>query len=121
MRPVDVGPPTDEAAPKRVRITARTLRAGLTSLLAAVLVGSLAPAAHAAARPEQPTAAPATAAGQSWPGNKPNKAGGKDYYIDATQGHDDAAGDLTRFRLAQPRQGERHDVRAGRPDPAQGR
>ncbi len=92
MRPVDVGPTADEAAPKRVRITARTLRAGLTSLLAALLVGSLAPAAHAAAQPKQPTAASASAAGQSWPGNMPNKTGGKDYYLDATHGNDNAAG-----------------------------
>ncbi|GGJ48560.1 discoidin domain-containing protein [Streptomyces brasiliensis] len=92
MRPAGNGPPGGERASKRPRITARTLRAGLTSLLAALLVGSLAPAAHAAALPKPSPAAAVSAAGQSWPGNLPNTTGGKDYYIDATHGHDDAAG-----------------------------
>lgn len=89
MRPADIGPPAEEASVKCPWTTTRTLRTGLTSLLAALLVGSLAPAAHAASEPK-PVSAPAPA--QSWPGNKQNKTGGTDYYIDATLGHDTAAG-----------------------------
>ncbi|MFG2025331.1 discoidin domain-containing protein [Streptomyces sp. NPDC048825] len=80
MRPVDTESPP----------AARVLRAVLTALLAALLVGSLVPAAHAAAAPDS---APARAAAKpSWPGNAPNMTGGKDYFIDATNGRDNAAG-----------------------------
>ncbi|MFE9644992.1 hypothetical protein ACFYO0_12925 [Streptomyces sp. NPDC006365] len=80
MRPVDTESPP----------AARLLRAVLTVLLAAVLVGSLVPAAHAAAAPDS---VPARAVAKpSWPGNAPNTAGGKDYFIDATNGRDNAAG-----------------------------
>ncbi|MFF3332874.1 discoidin domain-containing protein [Streptomyces sp. NPDC002888] len=79
MRPVDTGPPLT-----------RTLYVGFVALLAALLVGSFVPAAHAAAVPDR---APAPAAAQpSWPGNSPNRTGGKDYFIDATHGRDNAAG-----------------------------
>lgn len=79
MRPADTGPPL-----------IRSLYAGFVALLAALLVGALVPAAHAAAAPDR---APAPAAAQpSWPGNTPNLTGGKDYFIDATRGRDDAAG-----------------------------
>ncbi|MDX2704134.1 discoidin domain-containing protein [Streptomyces sp. PA03-6a] len=93
MRPADVGPPEDRKA-RRPRITGRSLRTGLTSLLAALLVGSLAPSAYAAAEPAA-AAKPATkaaATAKSWPGNTPNKTGGTDYYLDATHGHDTASG-----------------------------
>ncbi|MFF7364660.1 discoidin domain-containing protein [Streptomyces sp. NPDC008125] len=92
MRPADIGPPADETSVKRPWLTTRTVRTGLASVLAALLVGSLAPAAHAAAGPQSPAAPAASAAGKSWPGNKHNATGGKDYYIDATLGHDTAAG-----------------------------
>ncbi|RMB80745.1 hypothetical protein CTZ28_38435 [Streptomyces shenzhenensis] len=90
MRPAGNGPPVEERAARRRRIAVRTLRAGLTSLLAALLVGSLAPAAGAVARPKPSPVAAATA--QSWPGDKPNRTGGTDYYLDATNGDDAAAG-----------------------------
>ncbi|MBF8187328.1 discoidin domain-containing protein [Nonomuraea sp. K274] len=57
---------------------------GLTALLATLLAGSLAPPASAAAAP--------AAAKPSLPGNSPNAAGGTDYFVDATNGHDDASG-----------------------------
>ncbi|MGW3351917.1 discoidin domain-containing protein [Nonomuraea rubra] len=64
---------------------ARALRLGLTALLAALLAGSLAPAATAE------THSPAVTK-KDLPGNSPNRTGGKDYYLDATNGRDDAAG-----------------------------
>jgi hypothetical protein len=64
---------------------ARALRLGLTALLAALLAGSLAPAATAEAH------SPAVVK-KDLPGNSPNRTGGKDYYIDASNGRDDAAG-----------------------------
>ncbi|MFJ8112349.1 discoidin domain-containing protein [Streptomyces sp. NPDC096132] len=79
MRPVDTGPPLP-----------RALYAGFVALLAALLLGSLMPAAHAAASKDHVPARPAVKA--SWPGNLPNTTGGKDYFIDATQGRDTAAG-----------------------------
>lgn len=95
MRPADTAsPPVNEAVRRRRRPSARALRASLsslfTALLAALLVGSLVPAAHAAAAPD---GAPARAVAKpSWPGNAPNTTGGKDYFIDATNGRDNAAG-----------------------------
>ncbi|MFG2133712.1 discoidin domain-containing protein [Streptomyces sp. NPDC048751] len=80
MRPVDTGPPV-----------IRTLYAGLVALLAALLVGSSVPQARAAAPPDHVSANAPTAA-QQWPGNTPNRTGGKDYFIDATRGRDSAAG-----------------------------
>ncbi|GAA4950993.1 hypothetical protein HD597_002654 [Nonomuraea thailandensis] len=65
---------------------ARALRLGLTALLAALLAGSLAPAPATAA------AHSPAAARKDLPGNSPNRTGGKDYYLDATNGRDDAAG-----------------------------
>lgn len=64
---------------------ARALRLGLTALLAALLAGSLAPAATAEAHSPAVTK-------KDLPGNSPNRTGGKDYYLDATNGRDDAAG-----------------------------
>ncbi|MFI5797808.1 discoidin domain-containing protein [Streptomyces sp. NPDC051677] len=78
MRPVDTGP-----------LPPRTLYAAFVALLAALLVGSLVPAAHATTVPH-PAARPAVKA--SWPGNLPNTTGGRDYFIDATLGRDTAAG-----------------------------
>jgi hypothetical protein len=68
------------------------LYAGFVVLLAALLVGSLVPAAYAAAAPDRAPAPAASAAQPSWPGSTPNRTGGKDYFIDATHGRDDAAG-----------------------------
>ncbi|MEW1718177.1 discoidin domain-containing protein [Streptomyces sp. NPDC093109] len=84
MRPVDTP----------ARFSARALRARLapvlTTLLAALLVGPLVPAAHAAGAAER---APVPAAARaSWPGDTPNTTGGTDYFIDATQGSDNAVG-----------------------------
>ncbi|MEU0073303.1 discoidin domain-containing protein [Streptomyces sp. NPDC006332] len=101
MRPLDTEPPPRDrrSAPTRRRFSARALRTGIstlfTALVAALLVGSLVPAAHAAALPD-PAAAPAVPAASvakpDWPGNTPNSTGGKDYFIDATHGSDAAAG-----------------------------
>jgi len=57
------------------------MRKTLVALLAGLLVAPLIAAtpAHAAAK-------------SSWPGNSPNRTGGKDYYIDAIGGSDKAAG-----------------------------
>ncbi|MFD1541816.1 discoidin domain-containing protein [Nonomuraea guangzhouensis] len=70
---------------KPVRTWARAPRMGLTVLLAALLAGSLAPAA--AASDHSPAAVKA-----DLPGNTPNPTGGKDYFFDATNGRDSAAG-----------------------------
>ncbi|MGI5147284.1 discoidin domain-containing protein [Plantactinospora sp. CA-294935] len=79
-------PPADAVASTCQRPAARTLRRGLTVLLAALLAGSLVPAGPAAAAPDRTPATP------NWPGNTPNRTGGTDYFIDATDGRDDAAG-----------------------------
>lgn len=96
MRPFDTGPPpVDDSPPTRRRFSARALRASLgtlfTALLAALLVGSLVPAAHAAASPDRAPVR-AAAAKPLWPGDTPNTTGGRDYFIDATLGRDNAAG-----------------------------
>ncbi|MGP3915016.1 discoidin domain-containing protein [Nonomuraea sp. 10N515B] len=85
MKPVGTVSPV---APARRRPAARTLRMGLAALLAALLAGSLAPAAPAAAAPDRSPAA----AKKDLPGNAPNPAGGRDYFIDATNGRDNASG-----------------------------
>lgn len=59
-----------------------------TAALAALLVGSLVPATPAIAAPDNT----AKAAKASWPGNSPNRTGGRDFYIDATNGRDGAPG-----------------------------
>ncbi|HEX6358125.1 discoidin domain-containing protein [Actinophytocola sp.] len=64
----------------------KPIRAG-TALLAALLVWALMPAMPAAAADQ--TGATAVT---NWPGNRPNSSGGRDYYIDATSGRDNAAG-----------------------------
>ncbi|MBC9731101.1 discoidin domain-containing protein [Streptomyces sp. TRM68367] len=97
MRPFDTEPPpVDEAAPRHRRFSARALRASLntlfTALLSAVLVGSLVPAAYAAAAPDRTSSRVPAAAKPNWPGNTPNRTGGTDYFIDATHGHNNAAG-----------------------------
>ncbi|MEO3796139.1 discoidin domain-containing protein [Nonomuraea sp. B10E15] len=84
MKPDGTAPP---GAPVRRRPVARAFRAGLAALLAALVAASLAPAAHAAAAPGRTAAAE-----RDLPGNKPNRTGGTDYYVDATNGRDDAAG-----------------------------
>lgn len=58
----------------------------LTALLTAILVWALVPAAPAAA---EHTGATAVA---NWPGNSPNTTGGRDYFIDATNGRDNRPG-----------------------------
>jgi len=57
----------------------------LSALLAALLVVALAPAVPAAAERGGTVVA-------NWPGNSPNRTGGRDYFIDATNGRDNAAG-----------------------------
>ncbi|MEV5498255.1 discoidin domain-containing protein [Nonomuraea fuscirosea] len=85
MKPVGTAPPE----PARRRSVARALRAGLTALLATLVAGSLAPAAASAA---QAPGRPSPATERALPGNTPNRTGGTDYYIDATNGRDEAAG-----------------------------
>ncbi len=86
MSPVGTTP----SAPARAhrRPPSRALRTGLVALLAALLAGSLVPATFAAAAP----AGGAAATMPNWPGNTANATGGTDYFIDATNGSDDAAG-----------------------------
>ena len=83
MRPVPVRPVDTGSPPTR-------LYAGFVALLAALLVGSFVPMAHAAAAPDHRR--PPVAIKPSWPGNTPNTTGGKDHFIDATRGRDSAAG-----------------------------
>ncbi|WP_433510493.1 discoidin domain-containing protein [Nonomuraea sp. CA-143628] len=86
----------------------------LAALLAALLAGSLAPAAAAADR--SPTAVKA-----DLPGNTPNQTGGKDYFIDARNGRDSAAGtspqtawrSLTKANATTFRPGDRVLLKAG--------
>jgi hypothetical protein len=59
-----------------------------TAVLAALLAGSLMPATPASAARDET----AKAAKASWPGNSPNRTGGRDFYIDATNGRDSAPG-----------------------------
>ncbi|MEV0381554.1 discoidin domain-containing protein [Nonomuraea sp. NPDC050643] len=80
MKPVGTAPPA----------ASRALRRGLTALLAALVAGSLAPAAAAAAVPDR--TGPTLSKPATLPGNTPNRTGGRDYYIDARSGHDDAPG-----------------------------
>ncbi|MEU6720799.1 discoidin domain-containing protein [Nonomuraea sp. NPDC046802] len=81
MKPVGTSPPV-------ARRSSRALRMCLAAL--ALLAGSLAPAAPAAAATQdRPSPAPAKA---NWPGNTPNPTGGRDYFIDAANGRDNAAG-----------------------------
>ncbi|WP_155057913.1 discoidin domain-containing protein [Streptomyces blattellae] len=82
MRPFDPGSPPP----------GRTLYAGFIALLTALLVGSLVPAASAAAAPDRPSTPAPAAAAQAWPGDSPNTTGGTDYFIDATLGSDTANG-----------------------------
>ncbi|MCT2582084.1 discoidin domain-containing protein [Actinophytocola gossypii] len=66
----------------------KTVRAGLTAVLAALLVLALLPAVSSAAEPDR-----ADTSGRTWwPGNLPNRKGGTDYYVDATHGSDRASG-----------------------------
>jgi hypothetical protein len=58
----------------------------LTALLATLLVWALVPAAPAAAEHHGATAV------ANWPGNSPNTTGGRDYFIDATNGRDNRPG-----------------------------
>jgi hypothetical protein len=58
----------------------------LSALLAALLVVALAPAVPAAAAHGGGTVV------ANWPGNSPNRTGGRDFFIDATNGRDNAAG-----------------------------
>ncbi|XVU28019.1 discoidin domain-containing protein [Actinoplanes sp. CA-054009] len=60
----------------RLRVVAAALAAGL--LVAPLLSGS--------------PAAAAPAAEKSWPGDSPNKTGGRDFYIDSRKGNDKASG-----------------------------
>jgi hypothetical protein len=67
----------------------KPVRTTLIALLAALLAWPLLLAAPvAAANRNGATAADAA----SWPGSKPNRTGGTDYFIDATNGRDGAAG-----------------------------
>jgi hypothetical protein len=63
----------------------KPVRAGL---LAVLVVLALLPAAPAAAEEDRVD----TTGLSLWPGNLPNRTGGRDYYIDATHGRDDASG-----------------------------
>ncbi|MEQ4209360.1 discoidin domain-containing protein [Actinopolymorpha sp. B9G3] len=86
MKPVATAPPPP-GAPTRRRPSSRALRRGLVALLAALLTGSLVTVMPAAAAPSG-----VAAAKPSWPGNTPNPNGGTDYFIDATNGSDNAGG-----------------------------
>lgn len=92
MKPIStqVPPPTGTA----MRAHQRTIRVGLTAVLAGLLVWSLLPAASAAAtsRGDGGSASQVKAAVPGWPGSTPNTSGGRDYYVDATLGRDRAAG-----------------------------
>ncbi|WP_306208059.1 discoidin domain-containing protein [Actinoplanes sp. RD1] len=61
------------------------IRAAVAALAAGLLVVPLLPGSPAAAH-----GAPAARA--SWPGNAPNKTGGRDFYIDSVRGSDKASG-----------------------------
>ncbi len=65
----------------------RVLRAGLAALAAGLLVAPLLPGSPAAA-----TASSSASAKKTWPGNTPNKTGGRDFYLDAAAGNDTASG-----------------------------
>lgn len=70
------------------RPSARTIRTGLAALLVSLLAALL-------ALPPAPVAAAdqvGASAGPTLPGNLPNRTGGKDYFLDATNGNDSAAG-----------------------------
>lgn len=89
MKSVGTAPPPPAA---RRHGPGRVLRTGLTTVLAALVAGTLAPAASAVAAPADQAATTARADQGNWPGNTRNRTGGTDYFIDATHGRDTAAG-----------------------------
>lgn len=106
---------------KAAAATAARKPVGLIALsiaaLAALLAGSLVPAVPAAAAPHLTR----SAAKPTWPGNTPNRTGGRDYFIDATHGRDAAAGtspktawrSLARANATTFRPGDRVLLKAG--------